>query len=268
MSNTVVVITGSTRGIGRGLAEAFLERGCSVVIVGRTSAAVTTAVEEFSVRYNASKVSGAVCDVADFGGLQAIWTHAVQRFGRVDIWVNNAGIGQPRAMLWTLDAALIGSLADTNYKGVLLGCKVAIAGMLAQPGGGAIYNMEGMGSNGMKLKGMTLYGSSKRALSYITDSLALELKGTKVIIGGIQPGMVATDLVIRHYIGRPEEWRKVKKIFNILSDRIETVTPWLAGKMLANRKNGARFKWFAWWKAAWRFSTAAFLPRRIFPDMG
>lgn len=84
--------------------------------------------------------------------------------------------------------------------------------------------------------------------------------------GALQPGMVATDLIVRHYTGKPEEWKKVERLFNILSDRVETVAPWLVGKMLANKRNGARFKWFTARKAAWRFSTSLLVRRAIYDD--
>jgi len=260
-----VVITGSTRGIGLGLARAFLSHGCSVVISGAARQGVDRACADLSSRHAPAHIAGHVCDVSHFEQVQALWDFALSRFGRVDIWVNNAGQGQSQTVLWELDEARMASLVNANVLGALYGCKVAAAGMLKQ-GAGAIYNLEGFGSDGMKLRGMTLYGTSKRALAYLTDSLALEVRGTGLVVGGLRPGMTATDLITKPYEGKPDEWKKVERLFNILSDRVETVTPWLVCRMLANTRNGRRFKWFSAAKMMWRFASSAFVTRRVFDN--
>jgi short-subunit dehydrogenase len=189
----------------------------------------------------------------------------VKKFGPVDIWINNAGLGQPQSDISGLDPSLAESIFATNCIGALYGCKVALTGMKAA-GAGAIYNMEGLGSKGGLILGMTAYGASKRALAYITDSLAMEAKGSGVIVGAIQPGMTATELITREYEGKPEQWAKVKGIFNILSDTVETISPWLVDKMLSNTRNGTRIIWLTRRKAAWRFMTAPLIKRSIYPE--
>ena len=88
---------------------------------------------------------------------------------------------------------------------------------------------------GVKHAGLKIYGTSKYAVHYFTESLALEAKETPVIVGSLRPGMVVTDLLTERYKGRPEEWERAKKIFNIIADKVENVTPWLAKRMLANQ---------------------------------
>ena len=122
------------------------------------------------------------------------------------------------------------------------GAVVAIGGMLQQ-GYGAVYNMEGLGSNGRKINGLTLYGTTKYGLAYLTDALADETQGTPVIVGAIRPGMVVTDLLTKPFEGKPAEWEQAKKIYNLLAERVETVTPWIAVKVLANTKSGIRIQW-------------------------
>ncbi|MBN1982169.1 MAG: SDR family oxidoreductase [Chitinivibrionales bacterium] len=258
-----VVITGGTRGIGYGIAANCLRRGCSVVITGRTDRTIVEAIGKLSKITTRARVEGFPCDVTEYRQVAALWDRAASAFGNIDIWVNNAGLGQPQRRLADCDEKLIASLTDTNVKGALFGCAVASAGMLKQ-GCGAIYNMEGFGSNGMRLKGMTLYGSSKYALSYITDSLALELRGSPIIVCGLRPGMTATDLITKPYENNPAEWKKVERIFNILSDRVETVTPWLVAVMLANTKNGKHFTWLTRRKLALRFLMSPFIKRKIY----
>ena len=93
--------------------------------------------------------------------------------------------------------------------------------------------MEGFGSGGQKQPGMATYGATKRAVTYLTEALVKETKDSNVKVGFLSPGIVATDLLVDDYDGQPEEFEKVKKIFNILGDRVETVTPWLAEQLLA-----------------------------------
>ena len=136
-------------------------------------------------------------------------------------------------------------------------------GMLAQ-GFGSIYNMEGMGSDGRKHNGLAFYGTSKYAIHYFTESMALEAKDSNVIIGALRPGMVITDLVLDRYNGRPDEWERAKRIFNIIADRVENVTPWLADKILANQKNGVILAYSSTWKLLWRFVSQPFVKRNLF----
>ena len=143
------------------------------------------------------------------------------------------------------------------------GAKVALQGM-RQQGFGTLYNMEGLGSDGRKVEGLTLYGCTKSALRYLTDALAQEVKGSPVQVGSLSPGMVVTDLLTKQYEDRPEEWEHAQRIFNILADRVETVTPWLAEKVLNNKKNGARIKWLTRRKSMGRFLAATFRKRNLF----
>jgi hypothetical protein len=78
--------------------------------------------------------------------------------------------------------------------------------------------------------------------------------------------MVITDMITDQYINRPEEWERVKRIFNIIADRVENVTPFLAEQMLANRKTGKTFNYLPRWKLVARFLTAPFSKRDIFND--
>ena len=263
----IIVITGSTRGIGFGLAEQFLEAGHGVVISGRYRESVDKAVDKLQASFPGAEILGLPCDMTEFGQVKNLWDKAVERFQKVDIWINNAGIAQAQTDFWDLTPEQIQTLVKTNITGAMFGAKVALAGMLQQ-GGGAFYNMEGLGSDGRQVEGLTLYGTSKRALNYLTNSLISEVKGSDVIVGALSPGMVLTDLILKRYEGKsPEEWESARKIFNILADRVETVTPYLAGQVLKNQKNGARIQWLTGGKAFWRFLTARFNKRDLFEDM-
>jgi len=258
-----IVITGSTSGIGYGLADSFLKLGCSVTISGRSEGKVQSAVNELIIKHDARHLFGFVCDVTDYGQVQGLWDIAKAHFGQIDIWINNAGMAHPETEMWNFEPGKVKQVVEANIIGAMYGSLVAIKGMREQ-GFGSIYNLEGLGSDGRVIRGMALYGATKSAVSYLTKAMAKETQGTPILVGGIRPGMVATKLITEQYEGHPEEWERVKGIFNILSDRVETVTPWLARKILSNERNGATIAWLTKRKLLGRFLTAPFHKRKIF----
>ncbi|MCX6056226.1 MAG: SDR family NAD(P)-dependent oxidoreductase [Chloroflexi bacterium] len=236
-----VVITGSTRGIGFGLAKEFLKKGCRVVVSGRSNETVQQAVLSLIAVSGSDQARGRACDVTDLEQVQSLWGFAAEN-NPVDIWINNAGISHLMTPFYQISAETRVKVLNTNLLGMMNGSSVAIQKM-QQQGFGALYNLEGLGSNGMVIKGMSIYGTSKAAARYFDKALAEELQGSNLIIGGLQPGMVLTDMLFDQNETSGEEWEKKKKIFNFLSERVEKVTPWLVDKILANRKNGRVIKY-------------------------
>lgn len=239
---TVVVVTGSSRGIGFGLAREFLRRGCAVAVCSRRAEAVDRAAAGLAEGFGTDNLLARTCDVTDADAVQSLWDASVSRFGAVDIWINNAGIGHRTSALADLEPRELRAVVETNLLGLIYGCRTAVRGMRSR-GRGAIYNLEGLGSDGRRMRGLGLYGATKRAVAYLTDSLADDLKGSGVIIGAIRPGMVLTELITSQYTGREEEWRKLQRMFRILAADVEEVAPWVAGRVLANRRNGARIRY-------------------------
>lgn len=258
-----IVITGSTRGIGYSLAAAFLERTCAVTISGRTQEAVNNAVGKLGAKYSQELIFGYTCDVTDFIQVQKLWENAKGHFGRIDIWINNAGIAAPMMMFWELSPEQYEDLVQTNIIGTMYGSRVALTGMLAQ-GYGALYNLEGFGARGRSMRGATLYGSTKASVHFINRSLAQEIEGTPLIIGAIAPGMVITDMITQQFEGREQELEKSKGILNIIAERAETVAPVLAGKILENQKNGAAIKFSSSARMMLKFLSAPFKKRDLF----
>lgn len=257
-----VVITGSTRGIGFGLAGAFLEQGGSVVVSGRTPDAVEQAIARLAEDYDPARIAGQACDVTHYDQLEALWDAAVQAFGGVDIWINNAGVGTPYRAPWEIAPEQVEQVIRTNLLGVMFGTQVAYRRMVEQ-GSGQIFNVEGFGSTGGMRRGMTIYGSSKAAVTYFTRSFLKEMGDGPVLLGTISPGMVATGLVTGAF-DDPAEFERSRKVMSILTDRVETVAPWLVRRMLENRKNGAAIRWLTSTKVTLRFLSAPFSHRDPF----
>lgn len=262
-----IVITGGTRGIGYGLADAFLDRNCNVTICGRNANSLETSIEHLADKYSPQKIRGYLADVRNFEQVQALWDNAKADFGKVDIWINNAALTHPRFPLWEQTPETLAAIVETNLIGTMYGAKVAIAGMLAQ-GFGAVYNLEGSGSSGTKVENLTLYGTTKYGVRFLTESLVRETQGTPIIVGAISPGIVVTDLITGQYNEQQVElWERSKRVLNILADRVETVTPWLAERILANQKTGTRIAWLTRAKAIQRFLSASFSKRNLFEEI-
>ena len=258
-----IVITGSTRGIGYSLADAFLQRGCSVAISGRTQEAVDEAVIKLGTRYDRENIYGFPCDVTDYIQVEQLWEKARIYFEGIDIWINNAGMAVPMMKFWELTPEQYDCVVRTNVVGTMYGTRVALRGMLAQ-GSGALYNLEGFGARGNRMHGMALYGSTKAGVHFINQSLAGETEGTPVITGAIAPGMVITDMITRQFEGRKDEMEKSKRILNIIAERAETVAPVLVDKILKNQKNGATINYSSSTRMIVKFMTAPFNRRDLF----
>ena len=235
--NKVVVITGSTRGIGFGMARSFLEQGCSVAISSSNKKNVIRVLRTLKSDFG-DKVWGAVCAVEHHIDVQELWNMALAYFGHIDIWINNAGIKGNPCNCWEHHPDMIYDIINTNITGTLNGVNVAVSGMLKQ-GGGQIFNMCGTGSNGEKLKGNGLYGSTKYAIKFITDTLVNELRDQPVLAGSLSPGALNTNIAAKN-IYRTAQKRKAEEQ---LPDKVEKVAPWLVQQVLNNNTNGASFSW-------------------------
>ena len=266
MANTRIVVTGSTRGLGLRMAREFLSRGCAVMVSGRTPKAVDSAVAQLKSEVPEGDVHGQPCDTRDCAQVEALWTSAVQVLGGVDHWINNAGIGQATASIWELPPEEIDSVIRTDVLGVFYGARVAMRGM-AKAGKGMIWFMEGHGSDGRIMKGLSVYGAAKRALRYAANALAVEAKGTGILIGTLSPGIMLTDFTLSRLDRNDAEmWKRTKAVFNILADTPETVAAFLVPRILAANTNGTHIAWLTNAKIMMRFITARLTKRSVMSD--
>lgn len=252
--------------MGFALAEAFLASHCRIMISGRTQESVLTAVERLCQRHPAENVIGQSCDVREYSQVKILWEAATNHFNHIDIWINNAGVAHAQANFWEHSKQDIDSVVGTNILGTMYGTQVALTGMLQQ-GHGAVYNMEGLGSDGRIVDGLAVYGSTKSALRYLNRSLEKQLVGNPVILGALSPGMLVTEMLTAQYKDMPaEEWERAKRVFNLLADRVEDVAPWMAKQILMNKKSGVRIKWLTRGRLISRLIMAPFFKRKLFAD--
>lgn len=264
-----VVITGSARGLGFNMARFFRkDYNFNVVISDLKEENLIKAKGELEKDEAEGKVEYTLCNVSKLEDLESLMKFAIEKFGKVDIWINNAGINQPQEAIWNLTEQQINTLIDVDLKGTIYGSKVAMLEM-SKNHSGAIYNIEGYGSNDAHMLGLNLYGTSKRAVTYFTEGLAQESKekDTGVIVGKLSPGIMITEFTTHSLVNdKIELAEKTKKVYNILGDTPETVGKFLVDKMVSNTKNNVKINWLTNGKAAWRFMTAGFNKRNFFGE--
>jgi NAD(P)-dependent dehydrogenase (short-subunit alcohol dehydrogenase family) len=243
-----VVITGGTQGIGYGYAREFLRRGHRVTICGRDPRRVSAAVDKLRAECQAGeRVDGTVCDTADLAATQALWDHALARFGHVDIFVNNAGFARTGVSFAANTPAEIETMIRSNVIGSMHAAQVAIAGMKKQGSGSLYLTLGGGGASGRVVPGMAVYSTSKRAVKYFADSLVKErreIKDDSILIGTISPGVNITEGMLREFSElTPVERNKALKQLNFIGDHVEDTTAFIVDAILANKKQGHAITW-------------------------
>ncbi|MDL2398877.1 glucose 1-dehydrogenase [Rhizobium mayense] len=190
VNNKVVIVTGSGRGIGAGIAADLAAKGAKVVIADlNAEAAQQTAAKIVSDSGNAVALS---VDVSDRESVQALIGETVSRFGRLDVMFNNAGISQTCPFLEVTEADF-DRIMKINGLGVLIGTQEAAKQMIKQGNGGKIINTASIaGKQGYPL--FAHYCASKFAVVAITQAAARALAEHKITVNSFGPGVVATEL--------------------------------------------------------------------------
>jgi len=201
LRNQVILITGATSGIGLATVHKAVNAGAKVFMVARNEDELQKIQDE--MRLNGFNTAFAVADVAEFDQLQSAADHCITTFGRIDTWVNNAGISIYSRLLDTTDEEAR-KLFDTNFWGVVNGSKVAVPFLKEQ--GGALINIGSVLSK-VALPIQGIYSASKFAVKAFTDALRRELKADKlpISVSLVMPGAIDTPYPehARSHIGEP-----------------------------------------------------------------
>lgn len=191
LTGKVAVITGGTRGLGFGIAKAYAQEGAHVVVASRSQPSVSAAINQLGGL--PGRVSGTTVDVSDLASVQALADFAIHQFGRMDIWVNNAGTAGPYGPTLELAPDAFTQVVQTNILGVYYGSRVAMQVFLAQRSG-KLINMLGHGYKG-PVPWQNAYSASKAWVRSFTSALAKETAHQGVSVIAFNPGMVLTDLL-------------------------------------------------------------------------
>ena len=250
MDTKVVVITGSTQGLGFGYAQAFLQRGHHVVISGRRQSTVDDAIDrlEADAVVGGGVAIGQACDVADLAQVQSLWDFAVRSFGPVDIWLHNAGepcAGTPVAE--TADGG-VAAMVRPDPVGSSHSAQIAVAGFAAQPRGGKLYlTLCGRGAGAHLPPLTTVHPATARAVRQLAASLVEErrqAKDDRVLIGTIGPGLSLTEGLLHGLRALPPAERTTAlRQLDVLGDHVSTTAKWIVDRILAGRRQGEEITW-------------------------
>jgi NAD(P)-dependent dehydrogenase (short-subunit alcohol dehydrogenase family) len=201
MTGRGVLVTGGGKGVGRGIAEAFLARGAEVVVCGRNEPPELPAVDGRSATFTPA-------DVRDADAVAALVDTATERLGRLDVVVNNAG-GGPPAFVQGTSPRLHASIITLNLIAPLFVAQRANDVMQGQRTGGCIINIGSL--NGLHTSpGVAAYGAAKAGLVNLTQSLAAEW-APKVRVNAVTAGIIGTEEIFAvHYANDPERLARLQ----------------------------------------------------------
>jgi 3-oxoacyl-[acyl-carrier protein] reductase len=190
LSGQTAIITGSSQGIGNGIAERFAEEGANVVVNSRSQERaedVATAIES-----TGGTAIGVEADVTNPNSMEALVQTTVETFGGLDVMVNNAGVTTlDRAEEFDIEEWR--NIVDVDLNGTFIGCQVAGRRMIEQEDSGAILNMSSlMGGRGLQMR--SPYCASKAGVNNLTRTLAVEWAEHDIYVNALAPGFIWTEI--------------------------------------------------------------------------
>lgn len=188
MKEKAAIITGGTKGIGYAIAEALVKEGAGVLICGRSRTDVQSAAERL---LKIGKVEAVSCDVRNEEHVRMLFEHCAATFGRVDILINNAGVGYFGKTVEETTSAEFRQTLETNLFGVFYACHYAIP-HLKRRGGGYIINISSLAGQNPHPR-MAAYNASKFGLNGFSEALMQEVRQDNIKVSYICPGSVNTS---------------------------------------------------------------------------
>jgi benzil reductase ((S)-benzoin forming) len=224
LAGKVAVITGASRGIGAGLAARFSELGLRVGICARKRPDPPPSADLHHVVTHSADVR----DSADLEGFGAV---VAERFGRIDLWVNNAGVIEPIGMLADVDPGMLAHEISVNVTGVINGTRTFVRHLRRRPGGGVLVNMTS-GAAKTVYPGWAAYCASKAAVDQLTAVVAAEETAHGLRAYSVAPGMVDTEMQLRIRASTPEMFPAVEKFLEAKRSGDFNTTAWVADAIL------------------------------------
>ena len=189
MTGQVAVVTGGGRGIGEGIAKVFAAAGAAVVVAARRSGDIESVAN--SINLEGGRAIAVVTDVTDTDAVEALAAKAIDTFGHLNCWVNNAGGSAVRTPLRTLTRADWDDAISLNLTSVWVGCVTAANHMDS----GSIINISSRAAY-VGVPGSGHYAASKAAVNSLTQTMALEF-APRIRVNGIAPGAVPTEIMMK-----------------------------------------------------------------------
>jgi len=203
LEGKTAIVTGGSRGIGKGIVEIFAQHGANVAFTYNSSAEAAEAVAEENARYGV-KVKAFKSDASDFEQAQELAAEVLNEFGSIDILVNNAGITKDN-LLMRISEADFDRVIEVNLKSVFNMTKAVQRTMLKQRQGSIINMSSVVGVKGNA--GQTNYAASKAGIIGFTKSVALELGSRNIRCNALAPGFIETEMTGQLNEETVQSWR-------------------------------------------------------------
>src|SRR3954469_13865924 len=216
----VAVITGASRGLGAGLAEAFASEGMQLGLCARRRPSLD----------GADVVADAV-DVTDAGAVDKFAAMVIERFGAIDLWVNNAGAVSPVGPVADLDPSDMANILTVNIMGTVHGSQAFIRHRRSVGGGGVLINMSSAGAEYITA-GMAAYCGSKAAIDKITEAIAKESSAPGLRAYSVWPGLIDTDMLVDLRSSTPENLPEVGMYHHLHNNGMMNSPRWVAEQIL------------------------------------
>lgn len=189
-TDKIVAVTGASSGIGHEIASAFYKAGASLALCSRSAERVREAIADFA-QPDDPRILVMTADTGKVPEIHVFRDAVIERFGRIDVWINNAGIEHPCPTV-EMTEEIFNSVVNTNFRGYYFGCQAAAQAMLPQ-GGGVIINVGSVNAVTVVV-GQAVYAGTKAAISQITKSFAREWGSDGIRVNCIGPGSIPTKI--------------------------------------------------------------------------
>lgn len=217
LKDKVIVITGGSQGFGKALAQAFKNEKSNVVISSHNKESLESTAKKLSLDYF-------LADVTIYEDVQKLGEYAVGKYGKIDFWINNAGIQIAPSLIENIDRKKLRLLFEVNFFGYFYGCQIALSYMKKQNNGVVININSTAGLEGKPE--LSAYSSSKFAIKGLTESIRKEVTNLNISMLGVFPGGMQTDIYKEKYPSDIKDYMKVdtvvkKVIANLRSENPE-----------------------------------------------
>jgi NAD(P)-dependent dehydrogenase (short-subunit alcohol dehydrogenase family) len=214
------VITGASRGLGAGMAAEFARHGMRLGLCARTPASVT-----------GESVLSDTFDVSDGPAMDRFANRVAERFERIDLWINNAGVLEPILPLRDIEPEAFQQHLNVNVMGVFHGTRAFVRHLRGREGGGVLINISsGAGRNGYA--GWSAYCASKAAVDLLTESVQLEERDSGLTAYALAPGVIDTDMQAMIRDTPREHFPLVDKFHELKANNAFATPEWVAERIL------------------------------------
>lgn len=214
LTNTTVVITGASSGIGRACAEVCAAEGARLVLLARRRERLNELAAGLKARYGTQAIL-ATCDVRDKDSVENVFSALASEWAAIDILINNAGLSRGLDKIQDGDFENWDEMIDTNVKGLLYVTRTLLPGMIERKNG-IVVNISSIAGREVYPAG-NVYCASKHAARAISRSMQLDLNGTGVRVCNIDPGLVETEFSLVRFRGDAERAENVYKGYTPLA---------------------------------------------------